>query len=395
MVSNDYMIIKNYVVYKNFNNFLGKGTFSKVYKGQCIGNNKEVAVKIIKTKNIKLKTLKILEDEIKIMNIIQENPHPNIVECYDVIRDNNVIYIIMEYCDSGDLRSILGKPIKEQYTKFYFSQLANGLKYLDNINIIHRDIKPRNILLTHKRRVLKIADFGFAKQGDEISLYDTICGSPLYMAPEIMRQNSYNNQTDLWSIGMILYEMLFGFHPFERCRNITELNTKIKDEVIEVPPKDTKNKEISQECLELLNMLLQKDVKNRVTWYQFFNHNWFDGYKYIIPVRKENNIGDYEKQICSVSVGSLATRDQKEYFLRPNVKFEIIENYIDDQTNNLDIIKNQNKESINCPEGGIFNMELEDDKDIKVKSVVDKSSVLEEIDNKAHQYQIIDQHQEH
>jgi serine/threonine protein kinase len=164
MGSDDYIIIKDYVVYKNSDNFLGKGAFSKVYKGTYIGRdkeflNKEVAVKIIKTNNIKLKTLKILEDEIKIMNIIQENPHPNIVECYDVIRDDNTIYIIMEYCDSGDLRSILGKPIKEQYTKFYFSQLANGLKYLDSIKIIHRDIKPRNILLTHKRRILKICDF--------------------------------------------------------------------------------------------------------------------------------------------------------------------------------------------------------------------------------------------
>jgi serine/threonine protein kinase len=210
------------------------------------------------------------------------------------------------------------------------------------------------------------------------------------MAPEIMRNTSYNNQTDLWSVGMILYEMLFGFHPFEKCKSISELNTKIKNEIIQVPPENTKNKDISKECLELLNMLLQKDVKNRVTWNQFFNHMWFYGYKYMIPIKKENNIRDYEREISSVSVGSLATRDQKEYFSRPNVKLEIIENYIDSQMNDSDINQN-NKDNIKCPDGGIFNMEFDEQKDIKIKSVIEKSSVLEEVYNKAHQYEIIDE----
>ena len=84
----------------------------------------------------------------------------------------------MEFCDSGNLDTIIKKPIKGQYTQFFFSQLANGLKYLNQKNIVHRDIKPKNILLTNKHKILKIADFGFAKITDGAILYDTICGSP-------------------------------------------------------------------------------------------------------------------------------------------------------------------------------------------------------------------------
>lgn len=165
----------------------------------------------------------------------------------------------MEYCDSGDLRTYLKKPIKEKWCQFFFCQLANGLKYLDKYNILHRDIKPKNILLTNKKKVLKIADFGFAKkQSKNIKLHETICGSPLYMAPEIMENNKYNNQTDLWSIGMILYEMLYGFHPYESCKNIRQLLSMIDHGIIEIPPKNTQNKNISIECLDLLQKLLQK-----------------------------------------------------------------------------------------------------------------------------------------
>lgn len=294
--------------------FLGKGSFSIVYKGINILTQEVVAIKVISVKNLTSPAKKIVEDEIKIMNIIKDDPHPNIVECYDVVKTDNKIHLIMEYCDSGDLRSILKNPIKEKYTQFYFSQLANGLKYLDMHNIVHRDIKPKNILLTNKRKVLKIADFGFAKQTKQnINMYDTMCGSPLYMAPEILGPTSYNKQTDLWSIGMILYEMLYGMHPLEKCKNMTDLKNTITNSSIIIPPVNNTNESVSNECLSLLHLLIQKDVSKRITWDDFFNHSWFGKYKYsnITSTSSTKSINivntnkTYKEKICALSIGSL------------------------------------------------------------------------------------------
>lgn len=371
--------IGDFELNKNKENFLGRGSFSEVYKGIYIGINTKyikykdhVAIKIINTHKMNYKSLEIIEDEINIMNMIKYNPHPNIVECYDVIRKQNSIYIIMEFCDSGDLRTLLRKPIKELYTQFFFSQLVNGLKFLDKHNIVHRDIKPRNILLTNQRRVLKIADFGFAKRSNEASLYDTICGSPMYMAPEIMNKNKYNKQTDLWSIGIMLYEMLFGFHPYKSCKSYNEIKSKNNENVeIEIPPKNTKNK-ISNECKSLLTKLLQKDAKKRITWKDFFNHPWLNIYQYIIP-KTGNKNEDYEKQIRSMSIGSLKNRTMPKTpdrfilsnkssnqstnqstaksNIKPavkfNGKFEIIEDYCSDMslyknTNSINSSNNSN-----------------------------------------------------
>lgn len=303
--------VGNYQFTRNNKSELGRGSYSVVYIGLYCGptnkyleNGKKVALKVIKTTNLTQKALSILKDEMSIMNMIKEQPHPNIVECYDIIECETELFLIMEYCDSGDLKSILKKPIKEKYAQFYFCQLANGLKYLDSCCIVHRDIKPKNILLTNNRRILKIADFGFATKITNQSLHDTMCGSPLYMAPEIINNNLYNNQIDLWSVGMILYEMLYGVHPFSVCRSIPELRQKVEKDIIEIPPCNTKNTDVSNDCISLLNKLLQKKAEKRITWNEFFNHPWVNAYSY--TVQKNNNQYDYENKLKSTSIGSLS-----------------------------------------------------------------------------------------
>lgn len=356
--------IGQYNIFKT--KLLGKGSFSKVYMGEYMGDNPkyikkgtQVAIKIMKLGNLSSKHKKALEDEAYIMKIIMDNPHPNIVECYDVIRDNdNKLYIIMEYCDSGDLRDILKKPIKEKYTQFYFYQLASGLKYLYGFNIVHRDIKPRNILLTNSRRILKIADFGFAKQSEVPSMYDTICGSPLYMAPEILSNISYNKQTDLWSIGMMLYEMLFGFHPFDKCKTVPELKYSLENDMIEIPPINNPNKDISNECLNFLESLLQKNVRNRMTWDDFFTHRW-------INIKKN--------EVIQENIIRIESKTQSEK--KPDVPIQIIDNYFDDIRKSIvedellfemDLGDNNNKNTKNS----------KNNTTMRVKSVIDKSSVL-------------------
>jgi len=313
--------IENYQIYKN--KLLGEGSFSEVYLGRYLGNNRlynEVAIKIINLKNQNIKSNKLIENEIKIMEIIKLDSHPNIVECYDIIKDNNFVYIIMEYCDSGDLRSILKKPIKEKYSQFYFSQIADGLKYLYDRKIIHRDIKPRNILLTKNKKVIKLADFGFAIQMNQNNNLDIICGSPLYMAPEIMKFNNYNEQNDLWSIGLILYEMLFAIHPFSNCKSVDDLQKYIEESEVEIPPINTYNKDISNSCLNLLKSLLKKEVNNRITWLQFFNDPWINIYKLGTSKVYEENV--------SYSIGSINSSNSNES-PKSSPTILIIDNYLD------------------------------------------------------------------
>jgi serine/threonine-protein kinase ULK/ATG1 len=391
--------VGSYEIYDN--DILGKGSFSIVYKAKYVGPSrprvkygKLVAVKIIITNRLNSNALRIVDDEIDMMNMIKEDPHPNIVECYDVIRAKDKIYIFMEYCDSGDLREIIKKPIKEKYTQFYFSQLANGLKYLDQHAIIHRDIKPRNILLTNKRQVLKIADFGFAKQTKEISLYDTICGSPMYMAPEVLNKGNekYDGKTDLWSIGMILYEMLYGVHPYQGCKTIPELRERNRLDVqIQIPPVTTTNTNVSDECISLLKKLLQKSAANRITWAEFFNHPWLNLYQYIIPTTNKKN-EEYEKQICAVSIGSL-NRDE---IPKTDIPFQIIDNYCDKYTlnNKLDKSESQKEPTNDSDDDDKCMFPMDEDKPknttITVKSVVDNGSILDDVDDQSHHYEIID-----
>lgn len=316
-INDEYVLLKN--------KCLGTGSFSSVYLGCRIKDNMDVAIKKIKISKYKdnPRILSSINDEISIMKKIKLEPHVNIINCYDIIKKEDKIYIIMEYCENGDLSSLLKKPIKEKYVQFYFAQIASGLKYLFSKGIIHRDIKPKNILLTNRRKKIKIADFGFAKHNEENELLNTICGSPLYMSPEIITGMKYNSQSDLWSVGMILFEMLYGYHPYNHCRSTSDLYNTVKKDYIKIPP-DNINTDVSKECLSLLKMLLQKNVDKRITWNDFLSHKWINRYEYIIDTELKDTTND---KIISVSLGSIIQEKSKEV---ADDEFSEIDDYEDD-----------------------------------------------------------------
>lgn len=251
---------------------IGAGNNSIVYIGRRVDDTEKIiAIKKIILKNLSNTYQKKVTDEIQIMQHIKNNPHINIVTCYDVIDDLDTVYIIMEYCDGGDFSKLIGKPMKEENVKYYFRQLINGIKYLNDFGIIHRDIKPKNLLLTNDKQVLKICDFGLAKNKMGLSRIYTICGSPLYMAPEMFKDKSYNDNADLWSIGIILYEMLYGKNPLSQVRDYHELELFMNDnEDINILP----NEDTSEECFDLLRMLLTKDNEKRITLNELYVHKW-------------------------------------------------------------------------------------------------------------------------
>jgi serine/threonine-protein kinase ULK/ATG1 len=255
---------------------LGKGKYSNVYLGEIIENNKNIAIKKIKVNNLDFKQYKILQDEILIMNKIilyqkNDNKCKNIIDCYDIIENFDYIYIILEYCENGDLSKIDNLPLNEDKVKYYFKQLLNALLYLHNNNIIHRDIKPKNILLKNNYKDIVLCDFGYSKIKTGLTRINTICGSPLYMAPEIFNKDNYTEKIDIWSIGIILYELLYGIHPYSNCKDVSEINTVSKNlfsnDIL-------KNINLSNNCVDLLHRLLDINVDTRISINQIYLHDW-------------------------------------------------------------------------------------------------------------------------
>jgi serine/threonine-protein kinase ULK/ATG1 len=273
-------LIKDYVVSRKR---IGKGSFSTIYKAFRTKDNREYAIKeiIIDKKSIK----SIVKREFLVLKKLD---HPNIVKLHDLIIDTsyNNIYFVFDYFKMGDLAKYLNnKPLKEKYCKKYSNQLATGLKYLYDNNILHRDLKPQNILLTDDLNI-KIADFGFARKVDKNMLLNTLCGSPMYMAPEIINKQDYSIKSDLWSVGIIIYQMIYGHVPFE-VTNFVQLIKKINSEQINY---EDPNIRISTECLELIQNLLQVEVDNRISWEDFFYNVWFAEDEYLL---EENNLLDF------------------------------------------------------------------------------------------------------
>jgi len=247
---------------------IGKGAFSSVYSGKDKCDN-DVAIKKIEIDSIK----KIGERIRKEIKICQSLDHVNVINTFDVIYDKNGgnIYIITEYCSKGDLSQFLkGRAMKEKYALYFMKQIRNGLKYLIDNRIFHRDLKPHNILINEKGE-LKIADFGFARHFESDNMIETLCGTPLYMAPEIMKKQRYTTKSDLWSVGVILYQMLFGKRPYD-AHNILDLLQNIEKNEVQIP----NSFEISVEVRDLLKKLLCKDPKDRIEWDDFIEHKWFN-----------------------------------------------------------------------------------------------------------------------
>ncbi|KAI8636476.1 kinase-like domain-containing protein [Parasitella parasitica] len=269
-------------------NRIGQGSFAVVYKAQHKDTRQNVAIKCVKRSKLTKKLLENLESEISILTRIR---HDNIVGLIECQKTEAHIYLVMEYCTMGDLSHYIkeirsDKSIKntagglpERVVRHFLKQLANALQFLRSQNLIHRDIKPQNLLLTPSNThsddlpVLKVADFGFARFLPNASLADTLCGSPLYMGPEILSYKKYDAKADLWSVGAVLYEMVTGRPPF-RAQNHIELLKKIQEnnDKIQFPDERHSDIVIGSDLKDLIRKLLKKNPVERSSFEEFFNH---------------------------------------------------------------------------------------------------------------------------
>lgn len=206
-------ILGDYVVGQT----LGKGTFGKVKLGVHMMNKTKVAVKILEKSRMKEKD--DFERVLREMEIIKHFNNENVIGVYEILEDEEMYYIIMEFCPEGELFNYIVKKkrLVEEESAFFFYQIINGLESIHSNKIVHRDLKPENLLLT-KDKKLKIIDFGLSNffEGDRGKLLITPCGSPCYASPEMVAGKKYNGfMIDIWSTGIILFAMICGFLPFE------------------------------------------------------------------------------------------------------------------------------------------------------------------------------------
>ena len=257
--------------FKNFyhrNEIIGSGAFSIVFKGYSLLNNNIYALKLIDS-SVDEKLRSNMYEEVEILTSLS---HPNIVNCINSFEIEGQIIIVMEYCPNLDLAYYSkNNKMDEKKIKLIMKQVLNGIKYLRLHNIFHRDLKPANILLDEYENV-KISDFGFAKVISDNDLSKTLCGSPIYMAPEIMQHKPYNNKTDIWSIGIIIFQLVFGTTPYPKAINHLQLIYLTDSKPIILP----KTINISDTLTDLLQKILIKDPELRINWVDLFNHPWFE-----------------------------------------------------------------------------------------------------------------------
>ncbi|XP_076388520.1 STKc_STK36 domain-containing protein fused isoform X1 [Megachile rotundata] len=242
---------------------VGEGSFGQVYKAKKRCNGEIVAFKVIRKRGRSFKELRSLRQECEIQRHLH---HPNIVQMLDSFETENEIVVVTEYADK-ELYEILGKAgrLSEQRAQVIACDLVSALYYLHSNRVLHRDLKPQNVLL-ESNGVAKLCDFGFARSmSTGTHVLTSIKGTPLYMAPELIEERPYDHNADLWSLGCIVYELVVGSPPFQTT-SILHLVRLIRFEAIKWPDF------ISQSCKSFLQGLLQKDPLQRLTWPALLEH---------------------------------------------------------------------------------------------------------------------------
>ncbi|PPD77886.1 hypothetical protein GOBAR_DD25198 [Gossypium barbadense] len=206
---------------------IGEGTFAKVKFAQNTETGESVAMKVLdRSTIIKHKMVDQIKREISIMKLVR---HPYVVRLHEVIASRTRIYIILEFITGGELfdKLVHNGRFSEAEARRYFQQLIDGVEFCHSKGVYHRDLKPENLLLDSQGN-LKISDFGLSALPEQgVSLLRTTCGTPNYVAPEVLSHKGYDGAVaDVWSCGVILYVLMAGYLPFDEL-DLTTLYSKV------------------------------------------------------------------------------------------------------------------------------------------------------------------------
>ncbi|CAI8607772.1 unnamed protein product [Vicia faba] len=264
---------------------IGSGSFAVVWRSRHRNSGLEVAIKEIDQAQL---SPKVRDNLIKEITILRTIHHPNIIRLFEAIETNDRIYLVLEYCGGGDLAAYIHRygRVSESIAKHFMRQLAAGLQVLQEKNLIHRDLKPQNLLLetTSATPLMKIGDFGFARSLTPLQLADTLCGSPYYMAPEIIQSQKYDAKADLWSVGAILYQLVVGKPPFDGNSQLQLFQNILASTELHFPPKILK--ELHLDCVDLCRSLLRRNPDERLTFKAFFNHKFLHDKRSVVNIEQ-------------------------------------------------------------------------------------------------------------
>ena len=315
---------EDYKQYYEIGDIIGKGTFGKVFKAKNKITNEIVAIKIIdiddsNTEQEIENAINLVITELKNMKICtNENKNPYSVRFHEYFKNGNQFIIIMELCDDN-----LDKILKNRKKGFdpeeilnIMNQLNNTFKIMVKNNIVHRDLKLENILIKYKDEqkknfIAKLTDYGVSKQVTTTKLCKTHTGTSLTMAPEVLEGlEIYDNKCDLWSIGIIIYQLFFNDYPYKGLTEVALINN-IKMLGLKALQK-TKNENLDN----LISRLLIRDKRERLTWEEYFAHPFFN---------KDSSLKQPEKCPNQITIKLKVTKKDKEkkIFFLSNESFKI------------------------------------------------------------------------
>ncbi|KAL3536658.1 hypothetical protein ACH5RR_000024 [Cinchona calisaya] len=250
---------------------LGEGSFAKVKFANNVVTGDSVAIKIIdRHRVLRHKMVEQIKREISTMKLIK---HPNVLRLIEVMASKTKIYIVLEYVDGGELFDRIAKygRLKEDEARRYFQQLINAVDYCHSRGVYHRDLKPENLLLD-SFGTLKVSDFGlsaFSQQVQEDGLLHTACGTPNYVAPEVLTDKGYDGtSSDIWSCGIILFVLMAGYLPFND-QNLMALYRKIQKAEFSFPTW------FSSSSRKLIKSILDPNPLSRITIPEILENDWF------------------------------------------------------------------------------------------------------------------------
>uniref|UniRef100_A0A6P7FV37 non-specific serine/threonine protein kinase n=1 Tax=Diabrotica virgifera virgifera TaxID=50390 RepID=A0A6P7FV37_DIAVI len=252
---------------------IGDGNFAVVRLCRDITTNKEHALKIIDKSKCKGKE-DMIENEVKILRKVD---HPNIMSLVADADTKSILYLVCEYVTGGDLfdQITIAQKYSEEQAALMINNLVSALAYLHSINIVHRDVKPENLLVEldddNRVKLLKLGDFGLACEVTK-PLY-TVCGTPTYVAPEILAESGYGLKIDVWAAGVILYILLCGYPPFVSQDNDQE---KLFDCILsgQYDFPEEYWQDVSSCAKELIQNMLQLDPDLRFSAEDVLDHPW-------------------------------------------------------------------------------------------------------------------------
>ncbi|KAK8244262.1 hypothetical protein HDK90DRAFT_516974 [Phyllosticta capitalensis] len=285
---------------------LGKGAFGSVYRALNWNNGETVAIKQVKLTDLPKNELSVIMTEI---DLLKKLNHANIVKYHGFVKDQQSLYIILEYCENGSLHTIcknFGK-FPENLVAIYMSQVLSGLLYLHEQGVIHRDIKGANILTT-KEGLVKLADFGVATKTADLS-ESSVVGTPYWMAPEVIELAGPTTASDIWSLGCTVIELLEGKPPYHQLQPMPALFRIVNDDHPPLP------EAASPAVRDFLMQCFQKDPNLRVSARKLLKHPW------IVNARRVDSVVEtrptkYDEAVKSVQEWNEALKSPTHDTLR-------------------------------------------------------------------------------